>query len=82
MPMQSRGSTEVQTPSTIVRTAVKSLVLICCNHLLPDATSKLYILASLFHLPLVQLMLALCQTNIPISGKLSEMPFGGADLSG
>lgn len=50
------------------------------QHPLPESTRKHYILALLFHLPLVQPDLASCQINIPIPWQPDEISFGGADL--
>lgn len=45
----------------------------------PESSRKHYILALLFHLPLVQPALASCQINIPIPWKPDEVSFGGVD---
>ena len=53
---------------------------VAASHCL-DSTRKHYILALLFHLPLVQSALAPCQINIPIPWKPDEISSGGVDLS-
>lgn len=47
----------------------------------PDPTRKHRILVLLFHLPLAQPVLALCQINTPIPWKPDKIPFSAVDLS-